>query len=570
MPGLIGFTFGTELTPISALSTLEQMGQLVTHVNTHKQGVLFYDDAMCATQVNNGLFESPAQPYYEDGKYVWIDGEILGDVGAIADTGEAPISTAAILCRQFCENERQRIANLRRINGIFSAVVYDSIKREIHLLTDRYGLRHLYWTTQAGFLAWGSEVKTFVALPQMQPRLREQAVKHFFSKGHLLDDETWLEGVELLPPGSILTWKVYERSASIHSYYLLSELEQTELSASEDEIVEELGQLLIKSVTKCFQRSGALPGIRLSGGLDSRALVAAAPSGPPSLQTLTFGVKDCPDIKIASEVVGVKGACHHVLEFTPQNWFNNRLDGVWWTDGQFNLIHMHALPFYHQSPGFFKINVSGILGGAVLGGAYIDEHNDSAITGILCRGRRFISMGTVSTRNFQETRLPFLDNDLFDFAMMIPARLRRGHYIYKKMLLSIFPEYYRSIPWQKTGVPIGWGPTISRAARFGLNFLQKWPRRCSSAKMCCVPVLPFANYSTWILQNPAAGVFEELLLRNHAALYQEYIPASQVRSDWERHCQLGDRTEMLGRYLTFEIWLQQLFLNSHRPDIVIL
>ena len=62
-----------------------------------------------------------------------------------------------------------------------------------------------------------------------------------------------------------------------------------------------------------------------------------------------------------------------------------------------------------------------------------------------------------------ETASPFLDLDFMDYCLRMPLKYRRNHYIYKKWILSKYPEFAK-YPWEKikAGITI---PTIDIAGR---------------------------------------------------------------------------------------------------------
>jgi hypothetical protein len=47
-------------------------------------------------------------------------------------------------------------------------------------------------------------------------------------------------------------------------------------------------------------------------------------------------------------------------------------------------------------------------------------------------------------------------------------------------------------------------------------------------------------------------------LASSDALSHEYLGAEVVRDVWRDHLSGSDRSELLGRYLTFELWLRML------------
>ena len=168
---------------------------------------------------SSSLAASPKPPIFAlDGIFVWLDGEFYNQEKIV--TGNEDLKTksdAEILGRLYLKNRRFNFLEL--IDGQFSAVIYDSIQKKVHLLSDRLGLRFLFWTMHNGSIAWSSEVKAFLALPGFEPVIDRQAIKEFFAADYLLELRTWFEGVSLIPAASVTSWDIPAKSMSTFRYW---------------------------------------------------------------------------------------------------------------------------------------------------------------------------------------------------------------------------------------------------------------------------------------------------------------------------------------------------------------
>jgi asparagine synthase (glutamine-hydrolysing) len=561
MPGIVGFTL-TERTKRKARQALRDMQQLVTHHDFYVKDDLFCDEHVCATRAYTNIIQKQPQPYQDAGTYVWLDGEIYNRDELISRIGFSAGCDPALLLSLFKQNPD--FSFLKQIDGIYSAVIYDSLQQNVYLMTDRYGLRQLYWTVHQGSLAWGSEAKAMLALPGFEPKIDCQAVENFFDVGYLLDNRTFFQGVELLPSGTFLTWDIKRQTAHTQRYWWWDEIKPLVGAIDEDEIAEELGRLFINAVElRCHE--GERLGLGLSGGLDSRALLAAMPDRGQPIHALTFGKVGCDDFRFARMATQVKGAVHHFVELDASNWLMPRLDGIWWTDGQFNLMHMHGLECFSLAEQSFDIGLNGFDGDALMGGSYFGHPRFNEIQQHSNRGRRFINLGVKLGEVFIQFRLPFFDNHLVELTMSVPENLRGNSYMYNKMLLKTFPEFYKSIPWSHTGVPISWPPLAREAYRFPGRAKRKVLREISRFGIQFSDLRFYDDYPIWIRQEPARSFFDQVLM-NSDALYPDYISRKRVRRDWERHLNGEDHPDYMCRYLTFEIWLQQVYAGNYRPQ----
>lgn len=562
MPGLAGFTLGTYAQAGESLA-LGRMRDLLAHGGARRDDELFCDGRVCATRTHTGLIQREPQPHVGRGVRVWLDGEFYNreELAATLRDGEPFTSDPALLSALYRQDTQFDF--LKQVDGIFSAVVYDEPRHRVHLLSDRYGLRHLFWTTHAGGLAWASEVKAMLGLQGFGPRVDRGAVEDFFDVGHLTGDRTWFEGVELLPSGTVLTWDDGVRAVSRRRYWWWDDIKPLEGEVDEDELAHELGRLFRDSVER-RARTGGRAGLTLSGGLDSRAILAALPEDAGPVHAVTFGKKGCDDVRIAAQAARVGGAQHHVAELSVEGWLAPRLPGVWATDGQLNLMHMHAVAAAPLVRSLFDVNLDGFLGDAAVGGSYIGGHGRAARWNLDNRGRRFISLGPASLRPYVETRLPFCDNRFLELAMSTPESLREDSYLYNKMLLLTFPEYFRDIPWQSTGAPIAWP---RRDRRRGL--LEEKRERLFEVLdyygLRLRPSRSYADYADWLRREPARS-FCAALLQDPSAHYAEYVPREQAAAVLAGHAKGRDRSEELGRFMTFEIWLRQVFRGEYREE----
>jgi asparagine synthase (glutamine-hydrolysing) len=161
------------------------------------------------------------------------------------------------------------VAALDRLVGMFAFGLWDGERRELLVARDRLGIKPLYYHHAPGRLAFASETKALLALPDMERRLDPRATAAFFDFLWVPDPDTLLEGVRKLEPG---TYGIYRDGAlAIRRYWdvpLAGESVQGETAA-----VDRLDELLQGSVEARLVSDVPL-GAFLSGGVDSSLIVA--------------------------------------------------------------------------------------------------------------------------------------------------------------------------------------------------------------------------------------------------------------------------------------------------------
>jgi asparagine synthase (glutamine-hydrolysing) len=610
MPGLVGFTLSDAL-PNNAQSTLMAMRELTLHRDFYNVDDCFIDESIAGTRSHTQTLQPEAQPYCQDNIYVWLDGEFY-ERESLAKHADYPVKTDPEILLALYQKDKN-FEFLRQIDGIFAAVLYDASLQKVYLIADRRGLRYLYWTQHQNSLVWCSELKSLLALPNYQVKIDRAAVEDFLGLRYKIGDRSWFEGVELLPAATILTWDIATQTLEKRRYWWWTEIEPLQPPYAEDELAEEIGQRFIAAVEK---RSKPLErvGLSLSGGLDSRAILAAMPDAGQTIHAVGLGQPNCDDLVLAQQVAKIKGAIFHSLEMNAENWLDSLTNYLWETDAYCSIIHMQIVPALQaiKQNHWYDFKLNGVPGDANLGGgqlfessqldyfvkmrlglrnfAYSQDHEDAVLrrfqayfhsiqssSYILVVDNRVRSFalkdGKLSLIDGIETRFPFLDNALEELLYSLPNQLLTKNYLYEKMLLKTFPDYYKTIPWQSTGVPIG-SPTLKRRIQqttikaqkkvarglnkvgFNINVSQIGKPRLAS---------DFTDYAAWLRQNPGRDFYESVLF-NSEVLYPEYVPQEQVKAVWLDHLN-GNRSnaDKLSLMVTLELWLQQIFNGKYRP-----
>ncbi len=522
------------------------MQDCLVHRPYHYRDKLFEDSSICASRVHLDTVRDGSQPFGSSGVFVWLDGEMYNK----EEFGDSELSEAHLLLQQHRNNTL--VPFLKKIDGIFAAVIYDQNKKTITIVNDRYGLRYLYISRSAAGCVWASELKAFRCLPSCSVTADREAASIFFTKGYLTGNRTWFRDIELLAPATMITVKCDTNETSVLHY--LDWMVTAEGSEANDlpELARELGNRFIRAVDRRC-RVGERIGIGLSGGLDSRAIFAAMPLRCEPLRAYTFGAKDSEDLRIAHKITTLRPSKHLTFEIASHNWLKNRIDAVWLTDGQFNLLHMHGVEHGEEIREQVDIQLNGFLSDTIVDACY-ENQEGKEILKYYDHDRRFIAMGIVLANDCVISRLPFFDNALMELTMSIPRHYRRNSLLYHRMLLTTFPSYYQDIPWQATGMPISRKSPIDKVLRLA----RKCAGRLQSMFSARWRSDSFTDYPSWIRQSPAREFFFELLTNKNALIF-DFVDPALIRRYLNRHLRGLNCAERIGRYATFELWLRRFY-----------
>src|SRR6476469_5264588 len=201
---------------------------------------------------------------------------------------------------------------VERLHGMFALALWDAGRERLVLARDRLGKKPLLWTRLPdGTLAFASELKALLRLPQISREIDLEAVDAYLALQYVPGNETALRGIHKLAPGHVLVAE--GETERIERYW---RPEPAETSTHEREWLERVRATVGEAVRKRLVADVPL-GALLSGGIDSSivvALMAQASSQP--VRTFTVGF---PDVRydertFARAVASRYGTVHEEVE----------------------------------------------------------------------------------------------------------------------------------------------------------------------------------------------------------------------------------------------------------------
>ena len=156
--------------------------------------------------------------------------------------------------------------------GMFAFAVYDANAGSLFLARDRLGIKPLYYTLlEDGRLAFASELKALLRLPDLPRQLDPLAVEDYFALGYVPEPRSIYRGVHKLAAGHRLTVRRGRPTAAPECYWDVSF--ERRACGSEAELAVELEARLREAVAMRLVAEVPL-GAFLSGGVDSSAVVS--------------------------------------------------------------------------------------------------------------------------------------------------------------------------------------------------------------------------------------------------------------------------------------------------------
>jgi asparagine synthase (glutamine-hydrolysing) len=601
---------------------LSRLGRRISQALTHedwyrREQVVIPPVALGQVDLATVYMSSPLAK----GTGVWgvLDGELYEVDRLRRLLGKSPADTAE--AAQLILDLYQAFGTdfVQELNGCFACAIWDRAKDRLILISDRYGMRPLYYARCGHRFLFSSEIKGLLADPTLPRQVNPIAVQEFFRYQFLLDHKTLLTDVHVLPPASLL--EVTEGQLQKRCYWRPSFNQEDTVGVRSDDYVEELICLFQQAIarqTALGHEQSKPVALFLSGGLDSRTMLGFLSEAGVQTHCYTFGVPKCADLRIAQEAARITSSHHRFYPLTADGLASEARRSVYITDGLIGCTHLYALSLLPEVRERSNVSFTGFAGDLLLGGSYLsrkllgprdDEQLAAALqnkASIILRGRelsallmpdycllsqaeclepfrnflhwtsatlpgdksdhfflyqhvrRFTLQGLVMQRSQIEYRTPFFDNDLFDFICRIPPRLRIEHRVYMAMLRRAFPVLAH-LPYQKTGLPADapiWqvrargaiAKTARVATRLGFHPLDLHSRRRG-----------FHHYASWF--RSTLRPFVENTLFSTQALSRPYFRPTFLRGLVDEHMNgRRDRTQLISKLLTFELW-HQLFLD---------
>ena len=281
------------------------------------------------------------------------------------DRGEISQGGLAALIDLYEERGPGWIAEL---NGTFHGLIVDLREQTVLLFNDRYGLNRVYYHQSAEGFFFSTEAKALLAAIPALRRIDQRGLAEFFSVGCVLQNRSLFDGILLLPPGSLWT---FHRDGRIdkHRYFDPTAWEQqTPLDAVAygERLREVFGR-----ITPRYLQGDDRVAMSLTGGLDSRVILAWAHAEPGSLPCYTFGgpYRDCADVSLARKLAKLCHQPHSTIRIG-RNFFENfpalAQETVRVSDGTMDVSGAVELYVNRQARAIAPVRLTGNYGSEIL------------------------------------------------------------------------------------------------------------------------------------------------------------------------------------------------------------
>jgi asparagine synthase (glutamine-hydrolysing) len=342
---------------------------------------------------------------------------------------------------------------LEKLNGWFSGVLLDLHEQRFILFNDRYGVNRLYYHQDARGFYFSSEAKALLKILPGTRQLNLRSLGEVLCCEAVLENRSLFSGISLLPGGS--SW-VFSRGELVKKKrYFKQESWEGQPELSESDFYEKFKETWARVLPKYFNGRQSI-GLSLTGGVDSRMILAWAPRPPGTLPCYTWGgtYRDCADVKIARRTAKLCQQPHNTIPVDGE--FLSEFPAlaertIYISDGTMDVTGSIDLYVQRLARQIAPVRVSGVCGGEILrrlimfkpdppeqgifeaelerstreaATTYADELEGHRLSFTSFKQAAWYMASKFTVERSQVTyRTPYFDNELVSLAYRTPARL---------------------------------------------------------------------------------------------------------------------------------------------------
>jgi asparagine synthase (glutamine-hydrolysing) len=383
--------------------TVKRMLDATSHRGEDSTRYEFWDER-CGLGINRLSImdlERGEQPIHNEARDVHVvcNGEIYNHAAIVSDLRDRhefrTRSDVEVIAHLY-EDHGAECVNF--LDGMFAFLVYDQKRQTFLAARDPLGIKPFYYARDAERWYFASEAKGILAAGV---------------------DPTW---IRMLPPGFRLT---PERGPERY-FYLASHKSMPKPSV--------VRELLEHAVEKRMMADVEV-GTFLSGGVDSSLITAITSKLNPDVQAFTVGVEGAPDVEAAKVVAKHLGIRHHVRRFEVSELVELLRETIWHVESYNpsmvtgSVVTLMAARLAKEQG--IKVVLCGEGSDEIFGG-YIalrdlefQDLQDASWT--LIENLHMTELQRLDRMSMAvslEARVPFLDRDLVEYALNLPASVK--------------------------------------------------------------------------------------------------------------------------------------------------
>ena len=254
------------------------------------------------------------------------------------------------------------------VRGLCSGLLVDEARGRSVLFNDRLGMERLFIYEDEERCVFASEAKAILAAVPATRHFDREGLAEFMATGSTFGERSLFAGIRVLPAATAVT--LTRGGATTRRYFDPATWEDPE-RLSEPDFLDALADIVDKAVRS--QLAPERTALSLTGGLDSRMILAAANPPAGTVPCYTFGsmYRDTYDVRVARAIARTCDQSHHVLVLDDAfvrgvgDWLEK---SVYIADGYLGLSGAAELYLNRAARRIAPVRVTGNYGGELLRG----------------------------------------------------------------------------------------------------------------------------------------------------------------------------------------------------------
>ncbi len=273
---------------------LGRMNEVMHHRGPDDGGVYFDDEmALCHRRLSIiDLTTKGHQPMksFDNLQTIAFNGEIYNFLQLREDLEErgyrfSTKTDTEVLLNSYKESG---VESLKSLRGMFAFAIWDKADKSLFIARDRIGKKPLYYYYDGKNIAFASEIKSLLEIPNVRKEIDPTAIIDYLKYLYIPHPKSIYKNIFKLEPGHYLIFK--EGKITIFPYWDVQF--SSPINTSVNEIADELLAVIDESVQARLISDVPL-GAFLSAGIDSSAIVALmAKKKQQAVKTCTIGFED--------------------------------------------------------------------------------------------------------------------------------------------------------------------------------------------------------------------------------------------------------------------------------------
>ncbi|PYX52345.1 MAG: hypothetical protein DMG76_29485 [Acidobacteria bacterium] len=370
MPGIVGLI--TKRPRVAAERELLRMVAAVHHESFHGTGT-WVDEPFgvyVGWTVRNNSFADCGMPMWNERRdcALVFSGEEFPEPGTarrLRERGHRLDAEGPSYLVHLYEEDRAFPAGL---NGRFHGLLTDRKLGTSTLFNDRYGMHRVYYHESKDSFYFAAEAKAILAVRPALRTMDARSLGELVACGCVLANRTIFEGIQLLPAAA--AWVFRDGSIQQRGTYFLPREWEDQAPLEPELYYQELREVFTRNLPRYFNGPERI-GMSLTGGLDTRVIMAWRKASRRSLPCYTFGgmFRDSQDVLVARQVAEICEQSHEVISVGSE--FLSRFPyyaerSVYLTDGSADVSRCPDLYVSEAARKIAPVKIVGTYGSEVL------------------------------------------------------------------------------------------------------------------------------------------------------------------------------------------------------------